>query len=50
MAGLERPPKVVDVTARSGRAEVDESRRRAREGWVFMRDAMTGHWGCCSRQ
>lgn len=45
MAGLERPPKVVDVTARSGRAEVDESRRRAREGWVFMRDAMTGHWG-----
>ena len=31
--------------ARSGRAEVDESRRRAREGWVFMRDAMTGHWG-----
>jgi len=45
VAGLERPPKVVDVTARSGRAEVDESRRRAREGWVFMRDAMTGHWG-----
>ena len=26
-------------------AEVAESRRRAREGWAFIRDGMTGHWG-----